>query len=119
MATSMAESACSELSTPVSQEESPPSSIANSVRNLALTPKSSHVPVSFRQAGKMIQGQCFVQGYYRKESVESLPKKTSSYREMPNWTSDEYQALVSFLLLYTNGSSWSSCARKNTVEVLG
>ena len=53
----MAESACSDRSTPVSQEESPPSSIANSVRNLTLTPKSSRVPVSFRQAGKMIQGR--------------------------------------------------------------
>ena len=33
---------------------------------------------------------------------------------MPNWSSEEYQALVSFLLLYTSGLSWSSSARKDT-----
>ena len=54
----------------------------------------------------MIQGRVLFKDT-RKESVESLPKKTSSYREMPNWTSDECQALVSFLLLYTDGLSWS------------
>ena len=99
----MAESACSDLSIPVSQEESPPSSIANSVHNLTLTSKSSRVPVSFQKVGKMIQG-CVLFKDTRKESVESLPKKT--YREMPNWTSDEYQALMSLL-------SWSSCACKD------
>ena len=75
----MAESACSDRSTLVSQEESPPSSIASSVRNLTLTRKSSRVPVSFRQAGKMIQGRVLLKDTQRKESVESLPKKTSSY----------------------------------------
>ena len=103
----MAESGCSNRSTPVSQEESSPiSSIANSVRNLTLTPKSSRVSISFRQA-RQIHGRVL----FTESKKESSPKKTSV---VPNWSSEEYQALVSFLLLYTSGLSWSSCARKDT-----
>lgn len=89
---------------PRSQEESPPLGIANSVHNLTTTPKSSRASVGIRLQACKLQGRVL---FKREEIPESLPKRTN--KEMPNWTTGEFQALVSFLLLHTDGSSWSAC----------
>ena len=89
--------ACIPESIPRSQEESP-LGISNCVNGLTTTPKSSRASVGIRK----------LQGRVLFKSPESS-KKTN--KELPNWTTFEYQALVSFLLLHTDGSSWS--ARKD------